>query len=292
MSANDKTPNAVQRRRLAVVAASLLVCLGLASVAWLHPRASAYAVEPRGENAEPGAQADFSRFVHTNPNHARLPCLLCHQRDDSPRPKLPGHVPCSGCHTQQFADQSSPICTICHTSPPSGELRQFPNLKTFGVRFDHATHTRGASRPQGDCAACHAPRRNGAALSIPAGFGAHATCFQCHTARAQGAAGQDISSCGTCHRVGGFRRTPETAPAFRVGFSHREHARRGVTCAQCHTVRAGAAPGRQVTAPAPLQHHAPAGAQSCITCHNDRRAFGGDDFSDCRRCHKGDAWRF
>jgi hypothetical protein len=29
-----------------------------------------------------------------------------------------------------------------------------------------------------------------------------------------------------------------------------------------------------------------------MTCHNDKRAFGGDDFNDCTRCHRGDAWHF
>jgi hypothetical protein len=29
-----------------------------------------------------------------------------------------------------------------------------------------------------------------------------------------------------------------------------------------------------------------------MTCHNGKRAFGGDDFSACKRCHTGAAWRF
>jgi hypothetical protein len=24
-----------------------------------------------------------------------------------------------------------------------------------------------------------------------------------------------------------------------------------------------------------------------MTCHNGKRAFGGDDFSSCKRCHQG-----
>jgi hypothetical protein len=39
-------------------------------------------------------------------------------------------------------------------------------------------------------------------------------------------------------------------------------------------------------------HHANARAQSCMTCHNDRRAFGGDDFADCKKCHEGNTWHF
>jgi hypothetical protein len=29
-----------------------------------------------------------------------------------------------------------------------------------------------------------------------------------------------------------------------------------------------------------------------MTCHNNRRAFGGDDFADCKRCHTGQTFRF
>jgi hypothetical protein len=29
-----------------------------------------------------------------------------------------------------------------------------------------------------------------------------------------------------------------------------------------------------------------------MSCHNDKRAFGGDDFSDCKRCHQGPTFRF
>jgi hypothetical protein len=52
------------------------------------------------------------------------------------------------------------------------------------------------------------------------------------------------------------------------------------------------APQRQVTAPVPLNHHANERSQSCMSCHNGKRAFGGDDFSVCKRCHTGTQWRF
>ena len=292
-------PSRVIRRRLSLTAAAaaclffaLTLLLGAsASNAGHAPGAevSSAAGEPVG--AEP--QTDFSRFTHANPQHARLPCLLCHQRgDNSPRPvRSAGHTPCSGCHTQQFADASNLICTICHANPPSPALKPFPRLRSFNLTFDHAKHARGGARPANSCVACHLPEGRGVALSIPAGFDAHTTCFRCHTPNAQ-SGGQDIASCNTCHRLGGYRRTPESAPAFRVNFSHAEHTRKGLNCAECHTLRAGAGQGRQVTAPQPLMHHANARAQSCMTCHNDRRAFGGDDFSDCKRCHEGNAWRF
>jgi hypothetical protein len=29
-----------------------------------------------------------------------------------------------------------------------------------------------------------------------------------------------------------------------------------------------------------------------MSCHDGKRAFGGDDFSACKRCHTGTRWRF
>jgi c(7)-type cytochrome triheme protein len=236
---------------------------------------------------------DFSKFYHNNTNHARLPCLLCHRREGTvARPEMPGgggHLPCTGCHAKEFANSSSPVCNICHTNTQSGALKVFPALKSFSMKFDHSLHSRGL---RVNCSTCHRASRGGVAMTIPAGASAHTTCYQCHAPKAQ-ASGRDISSCGTCHQLGGYARTPTQAPAFKVGFSHVKHdASEKLSCNECHVVRAGMPQRRQVTAPLPLNHHAPAGATSCATCHTGKRAFGGDDFSVCTRCHKGTAWRF
>jgi hypothetical protein len=65
-----------------------------------------------------------------------------------------------------------------------------------------------------------------------------------------------------------------------------------LSCNECHRVRAGVARGLQVSAPQPLNHHASPGALSCMTCHNGKRAFGGEDFAACKRCHAGNTWHF
>jgi c(7)-type cytochrome triheme protein len=290
-----------QRRtfaQLAVVAAGCLV-FALVYLPGAHgARSSSEGARPELEEPEPaflaqdqGPSGGSSEFLHTNPNHARLPCLLCHKREDnSPRPRLPGHLPCSGCHVSEFQSAQAPLCLICHEGTNGGSLKGFPPLRSFRTRFDHAQHARGAAAA--GCATCHRPARDGVAQSIPRSAGAHATCFQCHSARAQVPSGRDISSCSTCHQVGVLRRTPETTSAFRVGFSHAAHARRGLTCTSCHTVSAGEGQGRQVASPRPLMHHATARAQSCATCHNDRRAFGIENFTNCIRCHKGNSYGF
>lgn len=234
-----------------------------------------------------GSGADFSKFKHNNPNHSRLPCLLCHRREtNEPRPIMPGaanHAPCAGCHAKEFANSSHQICTICHTDAQAGTVKPFPRLASFGMRFDHGRHQNTA------CASCHRPLRGGVAQSIPAGFNAHTNCFACHTPRAQ-SNGRDISSCGTCHKLGPTARASTSARAFRVGFSHAKHDRsEGLSCKECHRVQASAG---GMSAPQPLNHHANPRAFSCMSCHNGKRAFGGDDFSVCQRCHTGTLWRF
>ena len=229
------------------------------------------------------AAQDYSRFQHKNPQHARLPCLLCHKRDDnSATPKFSGHLPCAGCHKEQFADNKHPICTICHTATG---LKRFPGLRSFNVGFDHAKHK------QTNCATCHKPSRGGVALSMPSGLNAHTTCYQCHGPRTE-VGGRNIGSCNVCHSAGRPVRNSNWARAFKVNFNHAEHRARGLNCNSCHSVRAGLPRGRQVTSPLASMHFAPARAQSCAGCHNNARALGGDDFSDCKRCHEGKTFKF
>jgi len=231
---------------------------------------------------------DYSKFQHRNPTHSRMPCLLCHKRDDnSAVPKLPGHMPCAGCHTEQFDDKGSQICSICHTNRETGATKSFPRLRSFNVQFDHAQHLR-----QSNCATCHKPSRRGVAFSIPSGLGAHNACFQCHEPRKE-IGGRNIGSCGTCHQPGSPKRNSDWAIAYTKNFDHSEH--RGVgnlNCSSCHTVRAGMPRGRQVSAPAASMHLASNKTQNCGTCHDNKRAFGGQDFSDCKRCHQGASFRF
>ena len=278
----------MKKLKLVLIGAVVVASMGYA-LQYRTTTASTVVPDRQEQNQQPEG-LDYSKFLHNSRNHARLPCLLCHRREsNSPRPLLPGrsqHTPCAGCHAQQFSNSDSPICIICHTDVKSGALKSFPRLKSFSMKFEHARHVNmeGVS-----CATCHRPSRGGVALSIPAGFNAHETCYRCHTPRAQ-SQGRDISSCRTCHQLGGYRRTPEFAPAFRVGFNHARHQK--VTCNECHQVRAGMPQRRQVTSPAPLNHHARPGTESCMSCHDGKRAFGGDDFTVCKRCHTGTRWQF
>lgn len=236
-------------------------------------------------------KGDFSKFTHGDETHARLPCLLCHVRDsDATLPKVPGHAPCAGCHAKEFANTGSLICSICHTDAQAGTVKPFPKLKNFNVRFDHAGHI-GTGRSSSQCATCHKAKLGGVSLSIPGGLSGHLTCFQCHGPRALGRDGQDIASCSTCHSLAGYARTPDSSKAYGISFSHAKHgAGKKLNCGSCHSIRAGMPQRRQVMSPVPVMHASAGRAQSCVSCHNDKRAFGVANPSDCKRCHQGVNW--
>jgi c(7)-type cytochrome triheme protein len=226
----------------------------------------------------------LSKFEHGNQYHSQLSCLICHRRDNnSARVSLPGnggHTPCIGCHTQQFADNKSPICAICHTDAETGAMKRFPPLRSFNVQFDHGKHMQNAN-----CATCHKPAQRGVALSIPSGANAHATCFQCHSSEAS----HNMASCGLCHEPGRKGGTPSESKNIFAVFSHAKHK---LSCVTCHSVKAGASRGSQVTAPVAAMHFASKNSISCGGCHNGKRTFGGADFSNCKRCHQGSNFKF
>ncbi|HWT01898.1 MAG TPA: cytochrome c3 family protein [Pyrinomonadaceae bacterium] len=296
---------ASRRRALPLV---LLLALAACALAALFAVKRAAAItNPSAAETPPRASLsvptqDYSRFSHSTPGaHAALTgrwsCSICHdRRGNSVEPAFPQHKDCISCHQTQFTTPDSPLCTICHQAgglgQPNPPLKKFPGLRSFNTEFDHAQHNAGDARPQGGCAACHAPARGGVARTIPATLSAHQTCYQCHTPGRQ-SRGHDISSCGACHNYGRYARTPATGRSFGIGFSHADHGpRQNLNCEQCHTVGArGLAQGRQVTSTAPAQHFPQTRAQTCATCHNGQRSFGEVNFNDCKRCHAGQSFR-
>lgn len=243
--------------------------------------------------APQGPELDYANFKHTSQRHASLACNSCHQRsDNSATPRFPGHKACTGCHLAQFVTPNVPMCVICHTEVNSSNppLKSFPTKfnESFNVKFDHAQHMTGLARPQSGCAACHS-RMGGraAALGIPAGIAAHNQCYTCHAPSSKSPSGREIASCGICHDQGAYSRTTTKARAFRYAFSHARHGpAQRLACAECHSLSAGAPQSRQVSSPLASEHFGSTRGQSCLTCHNGKRSFGGDlAFKDCRRCH-------
>ncbi len=242
---------------------------------------------------------DYSRFLHTSQRHDSLACTACHERsaDNSATPRFPGHKACTNCHLGQFVTPAMPMCEICHSDlrTAAAPLKGFPTRfnERFNVKFDHAQHLASGVRPRNGCAACHSGwLRRGAALSIPAGLNAHNDCYSCHTPDSKSLAGREMASCGVCHDQKPYSRTSTNSRAFRYAFSHAKHGpRQGLGCDDCHRVTAGRPQRRQVSSPTPTEHF-PVGRMNCFTCHNGRRAYGGDlAFEDCRKCHTGPTFR-
>jgi hypothetical protein len=235
-------------------------------------------------------QQDYGTFSHGTRAHADINCNSCHQRsDNSITPRFAGHSACVSCHLTQFVTPQSQMCMICHSSVQSSPapMRPFPASfnERFNMKFDHAAHNRGAGRPAEGCVACHKPLRAGVALSIPSNLTAHNQCYSCHTPNRM-VGGRDIGSCNTCHSLGGYQRTSTNAAAFKANFKHSDHgARQRLGCADCHSVKAGAPQTRQVSSPIAAEHFSSARAMSCMTCHDDKRAFGERNFANCKRCH-------
>ena len=248
----------------------------------LHPVITSF--ETPVPPAVKASDTTFESFSHAVPEHKRLECSSCHQREGSSLDlQFAGHDSCIGCHLNEFTNPEPAMCAICHADlqsvPPT--TRVFPTRfrEGFNMKFNHAAHSRGNARPPEGCASCHSPA--GAAQSIPAGFKAHSNCYACHTPESK------VGTCNVCHELAPYSRTPASRDVFKAVFSHNDHTgRQGVSCNECHDVREGAPQSRQVSHPAAVQHKKRGGI-SCRTCHDDRRAFGDANFANCNRCHKG-----
>ena len=290
------------RRKWVSLGVLLAAALGFLVVSVLARRApgvasNLFAQQQRQITSTEGK--DYSKFLHAD--HRDLSCESCHRRgDNSPNPpRLPGHDSCTNCHRAQFTVQVVPMCQICHTDGMNNnDVKSFPltlqkSGESFNAMFDHAQHLRGAATPRNGCAACHGPQRRGVAIAIPARLEAHATCYQCHSPGSQDFSGRDMSTCGVCHERARYSRTSTNSRAYSLSFSHADHGpRQRLNCASCHEVKGSGLPqSRQMSETVPAQHFANPRPQSCFTCHNGKRSFGGDNFGDCKRCHKGQTFR-
>lgn len=235
-----------------------------------------------------GAQErNYDRFSHDTPQHKSMSCDACHTRQgkmESPRlVRFPGHNACIQCHVTQFTAQPVQMCAICHENVKTKEapVQPFPARQNFTVTFDSTQHENHVKYPLPDgtpntaCTFCH--KEEGAVETFPA----HQACYVCHSPGAK-SEGAKKSGCISCHpaatepvqtldsRKGG--------PLYNYRFSHALHNRRD-DCASCHTIT-----GRDALQPTALvlrKGH----KSGCFVCHNDQRAFGGNNFAACTRCH-------
>lgn len=229
------------------------------------------------------APQDNAKFNHSK--HNQLKCDQCHVRKaDAVKPVMPGHPACISCHIKEFTSPKFAICANCHQGitavrPP---VLDFPERQTFGLEFSHKTHaTYVTGDKRADCSSCHTIA--GARTTFPA----HRECYVCHKAPEQVKAGEKVggASCGECHTTSGDKKPPSAmSKAYNYRFTHQVHSQRaGISCGECHKVLGESA--TQVSLPQ-LKEHRGVGFQACGSCHNGRRAFGGElANSSCARCH-------
>jgi hypothetical protein len=292
----------------------LMMCIAAGATLFVNERARAVTFAPSFAALTtapiPNSEAaDWGTYLHNISEH-RDNCDKCHTRTNSITPSFPGHEACINCHGREFVTMNAPdanapetkMCYICHKDLGSPRvMKGFPGLRkrgeAFNMLFTHAQHDAGAGRPASGCVFCHRPMGR-AGFSIPVRFNAHAGCYTCHSAGKQ-FNGRSISACSTCHALAPYSRATTGAKSYRVGFLHSDHSvRQGMNCNSCHNIRTGVAQKNQVSSPEGEQHFANARAQTCMTCHNDKRViggkrvFGGDNFAACGRCHKGTTFSF
>lgn len=226
---------------------------------------------------------DKNKFNHTS--HTQIKCDNCHVRKiDALTPSLPGHRACISCHVKEFTSTGFGICANCHKgiNAVRPELVEFPERESYGVAFSHTKHATyiGGER-RADCSECHAVA--GARATLPA----HRECYTCHKAPEAFKAGekQIDGSCGLCHtNEGSFKKFSTGSGAYRYRFTHDAHIGAGAKCAECHGVTGDGSD--QVSQPVLKEHRGAGYAKSCGSCHNGRRAFGGEvENNACVRCH-------
>jgi c(7)-type cytochrome triheme protein len=226
------------------------------------------------------------KFNHTSQRHGQIKCDACHvRRADAVKPVMPGHRACIACHIREFTSKEFGICSNCHEGIKAVQPKvlTFPERQTFGTEFSHKTHaTYVSGERRADCSSCHAVA--GARTTFPA----HRECYVCHKAPDQVKAGEKAggANCGECHTTTGDKKPPSAmSKAYNYRFTHQVHAQReGISCSECHKMLPGES-AAQVSVPQ-LREHRGAGFQGCGSCHNGRRAFGGELVSNaCARCH-------
>lgn len=264
-----------------IVATALFVSSTLAQRG--RQRRPAPTTQPATTAAQPQDSKDKNRFNHAS--HTQLKCDHCHVRKiDALTPVLPGHRACVSCHVKEFTSTQFGICANCHKGIDAVRpaMVEFPERESYGVAFSHVKHATyiGGER-RADCSECHSIA--GSRVSLPA----HRECYTCHKAPEEFKAGekQIEGSCGLCHtNDGSFKKFSVGGAAYKYRFTHDTHVRSGAKCAECHGVMGDGLD--QVSQPVLREHRGGGFAKSCGSCHNGRRAFGGEmEHNACVKCH-------
>lgn len=134
------------------------------------------------------------------------------------------------------------------------------------IPFSHKEHAGNLKIP---CQYCHAPKKNGATLTIPQAK----ECMVCHSSIATSNPGvQTLTSYARSGKLIPWVRVYQL-PSF-VSFSHKEHLTHGVTCQQCHG---------DVAKDTRIFQATDISMGGCLKCHQAKKASIG-----CDTCHEID----
>jgi hypothetical protein len=104
-----------RRRRAVRLVALAAAVFGLASLIFIAYSNESSAM-PAAENTTATLTQDYTRFPHDTPQHTRMPCLVCHVRNDNGAAmRYPGHIPCSSCHQSSSPRETAIRCATSVT---------------------------------------------------------------------------------------------------------------------------------------------------------------------------------
>ena len=217
---------------------------------------------PKDLPAIPKADSFEAQFTHNK--HLTLggsiekDCAQCHTAQAAkPVPLVLGaaHKLCSGCHNANGVKPAITECAGCHTAPAPKAAKVADPFRID--EFNHQAHA-GASQ-QHSCLGCHdkltAASASAAQLPRPS---MNSCLTKCHDG--QKAFLATGTKCTMCHKPS----APATPTATRrdLGFSHKDHAGRGVKitdCASCHQLLGDGT----LTPPLANKDHMPCATSGC-----------------------------
>lgn len=217
------------------------------------------------------------RVVFTHADHAKWEdgnCMTCHHEPGSAAAADPKAAPkigeCGGCHRRDddthFAaahqekwskGQDGVTCASCHHVIFAGLSDKWDHQAHFTFAGDDCQtchHTADTEPEPQACANCHAPDKPAAKVLLRDAV--HAKCEPCHA----DLFAQKLAGCQTCHEQ-------KPAPANLPKGAAPENF---PACSSCHT-----------TMPSRMDSF----HQSCIGCHDKKKAGPGSGSDKCKQCH-------
>ncbi len=222
-----------------------------------------------------------------------LGCQDCHFIDaqkqyEAQRPGSQDHAPCDRCHQEEFYQQPSDFCQVCHTSvdplkAQSSPLEPYPRRAVAAElvsAFNHKVHLAG-ERVKKDgkglnCQDCHAVSGPGEAY---ASFPKHPVCAKCH-GEVVSPTMKDCSGCHAANGPGKERRFIKNDIRFTHGKHQTDAKGNEIACETCHYAIKQSDAASEINLPL---------MKDCAKCHEDKNKTPDSvRIAQCGVCHTDD----